>query len=1065
MADKRGTVGEGNGTQSNPGIKTGKANTTTNAGSKTAQVSTAGSKVPINTASVPQQAYGNNQSRVPSSAEIENVKKALYTPEFNHFLEIQKAKKVAAEEREKEWDAHNAKWEKRNDSAKKTEKSVNTAVGAVLTATTTTISTLQSEARKQDGFAEKAAVGGLQTAAIAIQTFQLSQKITPAVIKVTLDVGNTAYLAGKSAATAVSHANSTLTPIKSQLTKNVFLHNAWTSGLTQTGTSKVIKTGYTVASKGYDVLTTAGKFTITVSRTAGSMIAMRKFVPFTPKFARDTFKLFAQQTGLVKTATSRNIIRTVNRIQTRIGSLSGLSRRQIAGRVARGLGTEAGRAVGKGLKLGGKGLWAGTKFTLKKGIPFGFKAAGKGIRLAGRAIGSSDDYMLRGISTSIQTARTGVGVIRTTAKAVKITGKTIKTSGKLLKTTGKGIVKAGKGVVRGIQYIAKHGWKNAFRTGIRKAGKGIGSAVVKAGGSVANLLIDLARAGVKKVAAPLILVVVAGAAVSNIITAPVTAVGAVFSGIFETYSGYGYTAEEISVDEFFEDPENGIAAQRQSTVESIWVQAKRKMKENGGPYHVVRIKDDAGGRSKRATYENVDLVFYPTEVLHSAFKPIFHAKVVAEHDMRIALPTAKNMLLGLFNQVFFVEYTDSTEYCGQTLDSGEGEANPVHEECGNRHANEDCPNVKTGYHTAYTCSVCDSISYACNGHSGSVNCGITRHTHITSCGTLTCRKHLTDGSHRHTEYCYSYNCGKWAHTHTADCWFYAGGKPIYVNCGKSEHTHRNSCYTCGIPIHTHVAWRSPGNPGCFSTYYHTQENISQCADKTQRFVCTGYRYCKGHEVTTMHIDINEITKLEDKVFKQPIEQLERMENRDDEDEEKLENLKFAYELYLIFIEEESRVFYGASGLMTPTRFIALTSPFGMRYHPVLNEWRMHRGVDLGAPMNTPIYASADGVVTYTGYQANGAGNYVTIDHTGESEGYRTRYFHMTRYIVSVGQEVEQGELIGYVGNTGIGTGAHLHFEVWLDGVNVDPELYVDFSWKPGDPPKNEPQEEAPENAE
>lgn len=1064
MADKRGTGGNGNRTQSNPGIKTGKANTTTNAGSKTAQVSTAGSKAPINTSSVPQQAYGNNQSRLPSSAEIANNKNALYTPEFNHFLEIQKAKKVAAEEREKEWNTHNAKWEKRNEGAKKTEKAVGTAVGTVLTATTTAISSLKNEARKQDGFAEKAVAGGLQTSAIAIQTFQLSQKITPAVIKVTGDVGKTAYLTAKSAATAIDYANRTFTPVKSQLTKNVFLRNAWTSGLTQTGTSKVIKTGYAVASKGYDVLTTAGKFTITVSRTAGSMIAMRKFVPFTPKFAKDTFKLFAQQTGLVKTATSRNIIRTANRIQSRIGSLSGLSRRQIAGRVARGLGTEAGRAAGKGLKLGGKGLWAGTKFTLKKGIPFGLKAAGKGIGLAGRAIGSSDDYMLRGISTSIQTARTGVRGIRTTAKAVKLTGKTIKTSGKVLKTTGKGIVKAGKGVVRGIQYIAKHGWKNAFRTGIRKAGKGIGSAVVKAGGSVANLLIDLVQAGAKKVAAPLILVVIAGAAVSNIITAPVAGVGAMFSGIFETFSGYGYP-EEISVDEFFDDPENGIAAQRQSTVDSIWNQARLKMKENGGQYHIVRIKDDSGNRVKRASRENVDLVFYPAEVLHSAFKPIFHAKVVGEYEMRIGLPTAKNVLLGLFNQVFYVEFTDSNEYCGQLIDSGEGEANPVHEECGNRHANEDCPNAKTGYHTSFTCSACDSVSYTCNGHAGAVNCGISRHTHGTSCGTLKCRKHLTDSTHRHTEYCYSYNCGKWEHRHTTDCWFYAGGKPIYVNCGKAEHTHKNACYTCEIPIHNHVAWRSPENPGCFATFYHSQANISQCADKTQRFVCTGYRYCKGHKVTTMHIDINEITKLEDKVFKQPIEQLERMENRDDEDEEKLENLKFAYELYLIFLEEESKVFYGSSGLMTPTRFIALTSPFGMRYHPVLNQWRMHRGVDLGAPMNTPIYASADGVVTYTGYQADGAGNYVTIDHTGESEGYRTRYFHMTRYIVSVGQEVEQGELIGYVGHTGIHTGDHLHFEVWINGENVDPELYVDFSWRPGDPPKNEPQEEDPENAE
>ena len=117
----------------------------------------------------------------------------------------------------------------------------------------------------------------------------------------------------------------------------------------------------------------------------------------------------------------------------------------------------------------------------------------------------------------------------------------------------------------------------------------------------------------------------------------------------------------------------------------------------------------------------------------------------------------------------------------------------------------------------------------------------------------------------------------------------------------------------------------------------------------------------------------------------------------------------------------------------------LTSPFGMRVHPVLGIKRMHSGIDLAAAEGTPIYATRAGKVTTCSYQAGGAGNYVSINHL---DGFASIYMHMTHYVVSPGQSVSQGQLIGYVGNTGLSTGPHLHFGISYAGTYVNPLAYV-----------------------
>lgn len=111
-----------------------------------------------------------------------------------------------------------------------------------------------------------------------------------------------------------------------------------------------------------------------------------------------------------------------------------------------------------------------------------------------------------------------------------------------------------------------------------------------------------------------------------------------------------------------------------------------------------------------------------------------------------------------------------------------------------------------------------------------------------------------------------------------------------------------------------------------------------------------------------------------------------------------------------------------------------TSPYGMRRHPILGYVRMHAGIDYGAAYGSPIYAVADGVVSFSG-RHGGHGNYVRIEHGG---GLGTGYGHMSRIAVPAGTRVRAGQVIGYVGSSGLSTGPHLHFEAYRGGQTINP---------------------------
>ena len=124
----------------------------------------------------------------------------------------------------------------------------------------------------------------------------------------------------------------------------------------------------------------------------------------------------------------------------------------------------------------------------------------------------------------------------------------------------------------------------------------------------------------------------------------------------------------------------------------------------------------------------------------------------------------------------------------------------------------------------------------------------------------------------------------------------------------------------------------------------------------------------------------------------------------------------------------------------PCYYTRVSSPYGWRIHPVYGVQKFHSGIDLSAPSGTPIYATRSGQVTLATYSTT-AGYYVTINH---GDGFSSIYMHMTQYVVSYGQYVAAGQLIGYVGSTGVSTGPHLHFTINYNGSSVNPANYIKF---------------------
>ncbi|MBO5413722.1 MAG: peptidoglycan DD-metalloendopeptidase family protein [Clostridia bacterium] len=144
------------------------------------------------------------------------------------------------------------------------------------------------------------------------------------------------------------------------------------------------------------------------------------------------------------------------------------------------------------------------------------------------------------------------------------------------------------------------------------------------------------------------------------------------------------------------------------------------------------------------------------------------------------------------------------------------------------------------------------------------------------------------------------------------------------------------------------------------------------------------------------------------------------------------------QMLFLAMGDGSTEFIGGEFAWPAPGFTTITSPFGMRFHPILHYYRMHNGIDIATPTGTLIVASNSGIVTTASYVGS-YGNVVMIDHGG---GVTSAYAHGSEIVAKVGQKVEKGDVILKAGSTGLSTGPHLHFEICVNGKYVNPLPYV-----------------------
>ncbi len=144
------------------------------------------------------------------------------------------------------------------------------------------------------------------------------------------------------------------------------------------------------------------------------------------------------------------------------------------------------------------------------------------------------------------------------------------------------------------------------------------------------------------------------------------------------------------------------------------------------------------------------------------------------------------------------------------------------------------------------------------------------------------------------------------------------------------------------------------------------------------------------------------------------------------------------EMLLTSLENNDSIYVGGIFLWPTPGYYTITSPFGMRLHPILKVYAGHTGMDIGAPMGSYVLAANSGVVSKATY-SNSYGNLVMINH---GNGISTAYAHGSEILVEEGQEVNRGDIIMKVGSTGWSTGPHLHFEIIVNGTKIDPYPYV-----------------------
>ncbi|MBE5877242.1 MAG: CHAP domain-containing protein [Lachnospiraceae bacterium] len=654
----------------------------------------------------------------------------------------------------------------------------------------------------------------------------------------------------------------------------------------------------------YQVATQVGLTTVTVVNAYNMAAGMQVF-PIS-KQAAAIFKAEAVQSGLSNTFISRRVTNAVNTIQTRMVNTvdnirtgvthirQGINTAIVTGRKAYTIvrGTMTGalsvsyaiykaetfvlRNVARalpyaqaGLGLTVRGTLVGAKWVTKGAVKVA--KTGVGVARTGAVMGagllkSTDNYALQGVGHTIQLADTSYRLGKSAIKTGFGAGKAIVKTG--IKT-GQATMFIGKTAYNGLAFARANGLRKAWSHGLRRIRSGAFNAAASAGSSIVSFLINNIKSMASRVILPILLIVVIASGGLTVLSAPVTIVANMFSGIFSFFGG----DDEFSVREFMTDPSHGIPKLAGKTRQELADDMANDWKSNGGSYDIVRLRTDAvsgTGVIVEPTLAGVSSAFYTDDEIIEMLEPLFNAVILMKYDLEPTEGDAKDELKDMYNKIFTITHADSTEYCGQNLIDGSGIANLAHGQCHHIHAIlsgvNACPHIKSEEHASYICDDCCYYTYTCNGRT------------VHDCNHGPCDDCAGGCTHSCGWTCF-WN-GSCTHVCDSSCDKYCGH-----SCGSS----------------------------CYKTVYCTPRynRTSNCGHScTSTHHCNGYSYCDSHKVKTYTLNMQGIYALVDEIFLTPINDLAGLTNPTQDDKDKLANLKDYYEIYENMMAMVSHGTYG-----------------------------------------------------------------------------------------------------------------------------------------------------------
>ena len=470
----------------------------------------------------------------------------------------------------------------------------------------------------------------------AVTAFTVAQKASPVLVSGFVKTGKGAYDVATTVGAlhltikqTAQFARSSFVPLSSTITRNVFMRNAYVSGLTSTDTSRaIINAVTTIKAKALSTRKAVTK-TATTVRTAAQTTA---------RAATKTF-VFAKRVanGNISFATISHA--TLQKLHSTKATMNVLAKRGIKG---------VPHLMGRGANLVGRGAINGSVKSASWLYHRGFRHIGNAALGIGGALAASDDMMISGAGHAMTIGTYGVRATATGTRLAYGAGKsTIKGGTRLVKGGAKTI----QSVKKGISFAKTSGWKNAWKVAWKKGKKTAGNAVVNAGKSIVSALMNVLKTAGRKVALPLLLIAALIAATSGVFTAPVAAIGSIFSGAYDTTNADG-THTETQVRDFLLNTTSGIPAMRTTYIKDLYKYMQKNLESNGGDYENVYFNTNQDATKVSPTIDNITSAFYSEDDLANIIQPIFNAILLKDYNLAPTNTEANNVLKTLFNSLF-----------------------------------------------------------------------------------------------------------------------------------------------------------------------------------------------------------------------------------------------------------------------------------------------------------------------------------------------------------------------------------------------------------------------------